>query len=506
MTDHEDRADSSAERLLQSRDLLYRLAAFNYLEPLGNIMDNEVYTCRPDDDVRSVAREIARRKISSAIVTDGDGQLRGIVTERDLVSKVVAADPHCGAEKKIREIMTPDPIFLSPRDSLFDALSLLSRQAVKHLPIVADRKVAGIITFRQIMKIRHSEPLVIIGQLQNARTVSDFKLVKEEMIPLVQEKLEANTDPVDIVTMLSLVNASIHRRVLNAVLMEYDVVPAVDFCIFVTGSHGRRENLLFPDQDFCVILDDYQGRDYQDVDRFFTDVSQKLSDRLNAIGFEYCQGEVMGQNPLWRKRLGEWRKHISEIIGHPGPHAVRYMTLIFDAAPLYGNRAFFAQCMDHAWSVLEQNHNILRQMHEEEEGRHKVPLGLFGSFITEKDEPHRGMVDMKRSGLIFIIEAARILALMHGVRDTSTLGRISALVNKGVIHRDDSEYFENAYRVILYHTLHAQVENFVARGVHDYHIKPSDLSGRNRVMLKQAFKAVARLQELVGSEFGELIL
>ncbi len=90
------------------------------------------------------------------------------------------------------------------------------------------------------------------------------------------------------------------------------------------------------------------------------------------------------------------------------------MTLIFDSAPLYGNEALFNQYMDYAYDELSKNNNVLRQMHDEEAGLHKVPLGIFNTFITEKEKNHKKEIDMKKSGLIFLIESARILALKNG--------------------------------------------------------------------------------------------
>ena len=78
--------------------------------------------------------------------------------------------------------------------------------------------------------------------------------------------------------------------------------------------------------------------------------------------------------------------------------------------------------------------------------------------------------------------------------------------NQKPLFDDDSEYFENAYRVILHHTLMAQADNFLNRGTEDYYLNPYELSGRSQEILKQAFKAISKLQDLVGSEFGELIL
>jgi CBS domain-containing protein len=214
----------------------------------------------------------------------------------------------------------------------------------------------------------------------------------------------------------------------------------------------------------------------------------------------------MGQNPLWRKRISEWTDHVSLILQDKTPFTIRYLTLIFDSAPLGGKTSLFDTYLDHAFQELSLNHAITRQMHDEEEARHKVPLGLLGNFITEKNKTHKGRIDMKRSGLIFIIETARVLALKNGIRETSTLGRIQALVAKGVIQKDDSEYFENAYRVILYQTLRAQVDNYLLEGTQDYYLNPHELSERHQALLKEAFKAVSDLQDIVATEFGELIL
>lgn len=502
-----DLTSNSAESgsLLQNRDLLYKMTSFQYSETVDNMMEKNVYLCRPDDFVRDVAAEMGRRKISSVVVTDEQMKPLGIVTERDMVRKIIAECTEGGPDRKVADIMTPDPICLMPSSTLFDALSLLSKNAIKHLPIIQMERVVGILTLRQIMKIRFSEPFVIIGDLEKAHDPEGLKKIKESLIQLVAEKIESNIDPIDIVTMLSLVNAGIHKRLLSEVLKEQNDPPPVDFCFFVTGSHGRRENLLFPDQDFCIIIDDYDDDHYNEFDAYFLRVSLAFSEYLDKVGFPYCSGYVMGQNPTWRKRISEWIKHVTYIFDHQNDYTVRYMTLLFDSAHLYGNKALFETVFGHVFREMAKHHNILRSMNEEV-GGHKVPLGWFSTFITEKDKDHRGEIDMKKSGLIFIIEAARILALKNGIRATSTLMRLRGLVEKGIIQADDSEYLENAYRVILYHTLKAQADNFLLKAEHNYYLKPGDLSARNREILKEAFKAISKLQDIVSSEFGDLMI
>ncbi len=492
--------------LLQNSEAVFKLDAFRYNETLVSLMEKDVYLCGPDDIIHSIAEEMATRRVSSVIITDQECKPIGIVTERDMVRKVVADSEHSKFGRKISEIMTKHPVCLHHDGTLFDALSVLSRHNVKHLPILNAGKVIGIVSMRQIMKIRYAEPFVIIGQLESAKSAADFKAIKDELIYLVKERLSANTDPVDIVTMISLVNAGIHKRLLNKTIKEHGTPPPVNFCFFVTGSHGRRENLLFPDQDFCIIIDDCNDTVYPEYDKYFEEIAQKFSDALHAAGFEYCSGKIMGQNPDWRMRLSDWIRFVSGIFSKQGPFTVRYLTLIFDAARLYGSNALFNKFIAHAHSELSKNHNVLRQMHDEEEGMHKVPLGFFNTFITEKEKDHKGEIDMKKSGLIFLIESARVLALKYKLAETSTLCRIQDLVEIGVIHRDDSEYFENAYRVILYHTLQAQVDNYLDHFASDYYLAPNKLSHRGQEILKEAFKAISKLQEIVSGEFGELVL
>ncbi len=497
--------DEDKDNLLHAGGVLYKIASFQYNEKLEALMDKDVFVCGPDDSVKDIAQTMARRKISSAIVADNNLSLIGIVTERDLVNKIVACDGGGASKKKVSEIMTPNPVFLTPQDSLFDSLYSFTRYSFKHLPIVENGTVKGIVTMRQIMKIRYSEPFVIIGELDLAQSPSDYKKLKEDMINMVQEKLSLRADPVDVVAMLSLVNHEIQKRLLECVI-EDSGKPPVEFCFFVTGSHGRMENLLFPDQDFCVILDEYKDEDHKKIDEYFCNVSQKFSDAMNEAGYPYCTGNIMGQNPDWRKRITDWKTHISKIFNEPGPFTVRHVTLLFDSAFLYGSRSLFNIYSEYSYQVLSKNFNVIRQMHDEEEGRHKVPLGFFNTFITEKDREHKKIIDMKRSGLLFFIESSRILALRKGIRETSTINRLLALVAHGVIHKDDSEYFENAYRVMLHHTLMAQADNYIHNGTTDYYLDPYSLSDRSQEILKQAFKALSKLQEIVGSEFGELIL
>ena len=124
-----DRNIPDKNSLLIGDDLLYRIAAFQYHETLDKIMEKDVFVCRPEDPVQRIAGEMAERRISSVIVTDKDLRPLGIVTERDMVREIVACSEESNS-RSISSIMTPDPVCLQLDGTLFDALSILSKNKV----------------------------------------------------------------------------------------------------------------------------------------------------------------------------------------------------------------------------------------------------------------------------------------------------------------------------------------------------------------------------------------
>ena len=104
------------------------------------------------------------------------------------------------------------------------------------------------------------------------------------------------------------------------------------------------------------------------------------------------------------------------------------------------------------------------------------------------------------------MEAVRILALQHNIRETGTLKRITRLVEKGFIHSHDGEYFESAYQVLLHYALKSQISKAKRGEPLDTYIDPRILSPRDKDTLRHAFKAVSTLQELVAAEFGQLVI
>jgi len=495
---------ASLKKLQETRDVLTRVESLPYSEELRSVMDPSVYTCSPASSVKEVVKEIATRGISSVIAVNENGRPAGILTEKDVLRRLVAADFCDNIDNVlVSDIMTPDPFTQSPDDTIYRAMSVLSAQGIKHLPLVDDGRLVGIVTLRQLLKLKYPEPMTLIEGIRDARSTEDLRKIKLMLPQMAGLKLSMGIRAFDVVVMISMINQDIHRRTFELAMAKHGSPPA-PVCLYVTGSHGRLENLLSPDQDHGLIIADTGDKDLP-YDPYFVDLTVTFSEMLAEIGFVTCPGYIMCLNPLWRKSLAEWKQQINFWFSHQVRELGRFLTVLFDAAPIYGDRALFSEVKTHAFSVLKTHHNALRVLHEEE-GHHKAPTGIFGRFITERTGEHRGQLDVKRSGLIFMVEGIRILSLMNNLKSTSTLKRINDLAEGGHIHSDDAEYFESAYHVLLHLALEAQIEKAAAGEKIDTFISPTLLSRRDRETLRHAFKAVSSLQELVATEFGELVL
>ncbi len=109
---------------------------------IKDIMTKNVTTASADKTVFEAAELMKTKKISCLVIVQGEAPI-GIITERDIVWRVVAQKlPH---NTSISEIMTKNPIMVDPDISLKDAARLMSAKRIRRLPVLKERKLVGIV-------------------------------------------------------------------------------------------------------------------------------------------------------------------------------------------------------------------------------------------------------------------------------------------------------------------------------------------------------------------------
>ena len=111
------------------------------------VHDQELAALPGTATVREAARLMAARNIGSVLVTARDGRLEGILTERDILCRIVA--PGCDPDRtRLQEVMTKDPDTIGPDEPAIEALRRMRDGGYRHLPVVDGGRLVGIVSRR----------------------------------------------------------------------------------------------------------------------------------------------------------------------------------------------------------------------------------------------------------------------------------------------------------------------------------------------------------------------
>jgi CBS domain-containing protein len=126
------------------------------MKPVGTLIEGQQMVVVPRGaSVAEAAREMADHHIGAVPVVDGN-RLVGIFTERDLLTRVVAAgrDP---AATPVRDVMTTELVMASPDESYEDCLRRMQQAGIRHLLVLRDGHLAGVLSLRDLLRLEADE-------------------------------------------------------------------------------------------------------------------------------------------------------------------------------------------------------------------------------------------------------------------------------------------------------------------------------------------------------------
>ena len=124
---------------------------------IREVMTNRVVKIHPEESVSVAARTLQHYNIGALPVCGYDGALCGVVTERDLVTRCLAAGGK-PEQMKVREGMTGKVISATPDMDTGAAASLMGRQQVRRLPVVENGRVCGMVSLGDLAKVEETNP------------------------------------------------------------------------------------------------------------------------------------------------------------------------------------------------------------------------------------------------------------------------------------------------------------------------------------------------------------
>lgn len=125
---------------------------------------HQVWSVAPDTSMFEALRKMADHDVGALLVMDGNA-LAGIVSERDYARKVILMG-RASRDTPVRDVMSEDVVTVTPQNTMQDCMERMTQHRIRHLPVLRDGMVIGVISIGDVVKATISEQAFLIDQLQ----------------------------------------------------------------------------------------------------------------------------------------------------------------------------------------------------------------------------------------------------------------------------------------------------------------------------------------------------
>jgi len=473
-----------------------------FTTPVGELATKEVAIASQEISIKEAADTMSKNRISSLVLTDQDGVPSGIVTDRDLRDKVVARGRD--VTDKIKNIMSVSLIKTDARDYCFEALLKMIHYNIHHLLVVDEGKLKGVVTNHDLMMLQGTSPISIAKDIESKQSIESLITAATKINGMISLLLKEGAKASNINRIITEVNDILLKKILQIAEKKFGQ-PPVSYCWIVFGSEGRKEQTFKTDQDNAIIFEntETEGRE-EEIREYFSIFSSFVNDSLIQCGFPKCPANYMANNPMWCQPLNIWKKYFSTWIYAPTPEAVLNSLIFFDFRPVYGDSSLSDSLRDSLRKMLERQEIFLGYM-ANMIIKNVPPVGFFKSFIVEKGGEHKDELNLKIKGIAPLVDIIRLFSLEKGIKETSTLERISSLKGIHSIVKDYAEELEHAFEFIMLLRIQHQYEQIESGRAPNNFINPNKLTNLERKTIKESFNLISKIQDIIIERYKPFI-
>jgi CBS domain-containing protein len=470
---------------------------------VADLMSAPPATCFPGEEIAALAAKMTRHNVSSLVVLNQDMRPLGIVTYKDLVSKVLARREYV-KRLTASDIMSGKLITVAPEAFYYEALLTMVRNNLKHLVVCSNEKLVGVVTLRDLTVSRRSGALSIVNSIENQDTIEGLAKASSEIDKVLLALVTENAGSREILEIITEFFDRLTRKVIQVceqeMLSEGYGPPPVSYSWITMGSSGRQEQFVKTDQDNGIIYENVSDDKIEDTARYFHILAEKVVEGLFRCGFAKCKGNVMASNPFWCRSFREWRGVIDKWVDNLEPESVRMLTIFLDFRHVYGKKSLCDLLRNFVARRFQKAATVLLYL-AKDDLNYRVPLNFFKQIMTEKSKEHYGKVNLKGAACVHMVDCARIFSLREGVIHTNTFARLNALKIRGVLSSDNTEMFQTAYESLMMFRIKQSIKQISDGVIPDNYIAPHELSRKEKAILREAFLAVDRIQTMTAGAF-----
>jgi CBS domain-containing protein len=461
--------------------------------PVGELVRRPAVIVSPDASLRDAARLMVAAGSSSLLVDLGERL--GIVTDSDFRSRVVAAA--VPPNTPVSAIMTVPAHTVSAETTGTDVLLEMLERGLRHLPVLDTRRnVIGIVADTDLVAIERRTPFLLRREIREAGDRETLASVSRRIGETVIGLHDARVAPVAISRVISAVHDATTRRLLE--LAEGELGPPPErFTWFALGSFARREATPSSDSDSALAWAG-DGDDPAIREELLRRAAWVV-EGLGMAGIPGCSQGAVASRPLFARSAAAWAEAMRSWLESPGQEkALILISVLVEGRPVWDADAA-AATLAGVLQTAPRHRSLIRGLARMAVAR-KPPTGFFRDFVVSHDGGRSGTLDIKRGGLLPVVDIARWAGMTAGVGSASTPERLRAGRDAGALHEDVAATLEVAFDLFTGLRMSHQVDALRAGQPPDDNIDPRQLDALTRRYLKDAFRAVASAQRGLASD------
>lgn len=471
---------------------------------VGELVQRAPVTLPANATAQQAAQRMTEAGVSSLLLVqsapdaepDAVTPITGIVTDRDLRTRLLAPGlPH---DTPALDIATREVVTIQHHRLAFEAMGLMLRHRVHHLPVLQQRRPVGVLALADIVHQGSRHGLFVVGRIGHAQGVDELAALQPEVravfLRMVQEGRSARV----IGHTLSAIGRAYKQRLLE--LAEQTLgPPPVPYCFLALGSMARQEQGMVTDQDNALLLDDRYEPALHGA--YFAELATFVCDGLVRCGYPLCSGGVMATNPRWRQPRRVWQGYFDTWITQPTPEGLLHSNIFFDLDGVHGRTEWADALRRHVARQARQHPRFLASMARNALLR-TPPLGFFKDFVLESDGRHSAAINLKRRGTAPLTDLIRVHALAVGSEALNSFERLDDVVRAQVLPPGRGPDLHDALEFIAGVRLRNQADDLSAGREPDNSLEPERLSDFERKRLRDAFTVLSHAQDYLKYRHG----
>ena len=414
--------------------------------------------CQPDASVGEMARRMTELGTNSAVVDLGERGF-GIVTDRDLRSRIVAAGLDFGAP--VSAVMTVPVVTVPPERLAGEAIFEMLERGIRHLVVVDEEgELVGVVQDSDLFAVQPSSWFGARRAIARAKNIDALADVAARAPEIVLDLHSSNVRAIDVARVLSALTDALTVRVLELCAIAGEL-PSDGLVWVALGSQARREMTPASIAHGALVCSDPPPPDWL----------QSLGDAMVRCRLPRPPAPRSGR---------EWldADYDDEIV----------LTVLSERRPLWGTPreplpVLAGDARERAMGALARRALA-----------YQPPTGFDAEAVLEADGTRSTLLDIRRAAVIPIVELARWAGAAAGLTAGSTADRVRAAADEGVLSQADATTLSDAFELALELRVSHHMRRMAEGEAPDDRIEPAEISPLMRDHLRDVFRAVTTVQ------------